>query len=652
MGAPVPASDLPDEHRAVPVEDLPPSVMDPRSNTVGQQLKRVGKALLPSAAGMGTAIGGAEAGGAVAGIPGAIVGGIAGGAAAPSVEAHTQAAISGQPVQEPTAHDVIKSAIINGVFTGVAKLGEVAVGAAKTEDAVRAELAKLPATERTLGKAKQIRTALKDRATSQAAETAKVTAQDIRNRDFWKAHGLNDQQIDEVLKTPDLQKQLAASIEGATKYKGAFQTVLDHQRADFKIRYDAVLGEHGAASVNPAPIAQQFEQLAQGAGQHELTPTFRNFLQRKAKEITGEQEAIDTSKYGTTRNASGAAAIRVSPAQLKALNAKLSGEAVEEGGKTVKDINGLRSLRTELRENLPASATNLDKQAANQLNQKLTQEIDSKLTEAGAKPEQIAGMHALDEEYGRFQDTIKKLDPRSGKFGNQIANLLFDKEAKNPEQALNFMSMAKAAEQANPGSVMPQLREALTNKLLAEGRSSAGPMDELKLLRKLQDQWGGDKASRAIMGEMFGKDDPLADPATFARVVEAPESSEPLKLAARNPQAVRSILSSPYFQGAIAYNMIAMAAGQKGGSPIGHLFNPKSPEDFAEALIGMGLGSVGIGLAIRTGRPALSRALVSMVNSPTAPAVTRYMTEFLGSGAASMSTGPTLPTPAETAAGR
>src|ERR1700733_9708460 len=130
MGAPVPVADLPDEHKFVPKEDIPGSVFD--NPSAGTSLKRIGKAIAAPVAGMATAVGGAEAGGAVGGIPGAIAGGVIGGAAQPFVENATQSAVSGQHYQNPSAGDVAKSAIINGIFSGVGKLGEAAVKWGKT----------------------------------------------------------------------------------------------------------------------------------------------------------------------------------------------------------------------------------------------------------------------------------------------------------------------------------------------------------------------------------------------------------------------------------------------------------------------------------------------------------------------------------------
>jgi hypothetical protein len=648
MGAPVPVADLPDEHKFVPHEDVPGSVFD--NPTAGERLKRIGKAIAAPAAGMATAVGGAEVGGAVGGIPGAIAGGVIGGAAQPFVEAGTQHAVTGQPYQGPSAGDVAKSAIINGIFTGVGKLGEAAVKFGKTEDAVRNELTKLPAAERTMGKVKQIREALKMQASGAAAETAKATAQDLRNRDFWKAHGLDDHQIDSVMENPTLRDQLAQSIEAGGRYKQAFQSTLDATRQDFHNRYQPLLPD---VPVESKTLGEQMVSMAQGAD----SPKLKKWLTEEGQKLStgpdplqglipadelatmtpkqrqGYLDALGKGKSGADRLSS------------KATNRPQAAPVAEPA--ITRTPEQLQGVRTDLRKQLSGNASNTDLRIRGQIHDQLTKALQEPMS-----PEQRGAFNGLDAEYGRFQDVIDKLDPRSEKYGQQVANALFDPMVKDPEMATNFIRMAEEADKVHgSSSIMGNLREAFLSKALERTHVPGQPFEELKALRKLQDQWGGNKASRVVMGEMFGKDSPLADPATFTKVVEAANDPAPLKLASKNPQVIRSILSSPYFQGAIAYNMIAMAAGNKGGSPIMGIMNPKSPEQFAEALVGLGLGSVGIGLAIRTGNASLSRALVKTINNPSAPNVARYLTEFLGSGASAMATGSHMPTPEETAAG-
>ena len=465
--------------------DLPGSVFD--KPTAGQRLKRIGKAVAPFVAGTALPIAASALVGPEAALPVKVGAQALAGAAQPYVEAGVNKLTGGSP-QAPTLRTVVTSAAFNA---GLSALGESLTPGKASK--VAGQIKGLPEEAQTVGNVKQA----------------------MRNRDFWIKSGASPEQADRIVTMPetDLEALTKQNVKAGQDFKGAFQSVLDHQRAEFKTRYDAVLGEAGKAPGDPLPIGQAFENAAQGAGQHELSPAFRGFLQRKGLEITHAGESGGPSVGGTP---------------WKQLPQKLKDQIIAAGG--AKDIqspggspNELRQLRTELRENVPSNATNLDKQTANQLNEMLTKEIDSRMTAAGAQPEQIAAMHSLDEEYGRFQDTIKKLDPRSGTFGSQISDLLFDKQMKNPEQAVNFIRMAQAAEQANPGEVMPQLQSSMMDHILSETKQQAQgrPVEEMRLIQNLQKQWGGDRNASAVMGAVFGKDSPMANLTTASKVLGA-----------------------------------------------------------------------------------------------------------------------------------
>jgi hypothetical protein len=325
----------------------------------------------------------------------------------------------------------------------------------------------------------------------------------------------------------------------------------------------------------------------------------------------------------------------------------MSGEVIDEAGKQIKDINGLRSFRTELRENLPAGATNLDKQAYNQLNTQLTQEIDSKLAESGAKPEQIAAMHSLDEEYGRFQDTIKKLDPRSGKFGSQISDLLFDKQLSNPEQAVNFVRMAQAAEQAHPGEVMPQLRASFMDHVLSETKQQAQgrPVEEMRLIQNLQKQWGGDKNARAVMGAVFGADSPMANMTTASKVLGS--LANPDAVAAKGAHTVLSDLA----KGVTSHNFIvrlalfygtyrAIAGGT--GSPWKDLGDP---EKMIPPLMAMMVGGKMADFALGAADTQIQKAYVDFLLNPNSKSLSN-VTSVLGGIGGAASGRPELNAPA------
>lgn len=597
--------------------------------TVGQRLKQIGKAVGPSAAAMSTAMAGGETGAAVGstfGPVGTVVGSVAGaaigGAAAPFVQRQGEAAVSGQPYQPPTSKEVIKSAVLNAGLTGLGEAGAKATRWASTEDEVRAELGKLPKAQQTVGNIKKIRQAIADRATGQAAEAAKISDQDLRNRDFWKAHGLNDKQIDAVLKQPDLQQQLARSIEQADRVKGAFQATIDTGRESFKQRYDAILPKE--AKVDMAGIGAQMEALASGSTQHELSPGFRAYLQRKGLEFTKAGE--------TTGPSVGGVPWKQLPDSLKK---KIQEQGAAQGIQTPTSelsIPQVRDFRTELREQLPASATNLDRQVAKQLNDQITQAYEAHLT-----PEQKGALGALDQEYGRFQEMIKSLDPRSEKFGQQVVKALFDPMTKDTGAAMNFIRLAQEADKATPG-VMENVRGAFMDKALKEARAPGQPMDELKALRKLQDTWSGDKETRAVMGAMFGKDSPLANPATFTHVVEAASDSQALSLKVQQSGG-HNILKSPYFQGVITYGAWAaiLGASTKGGI-FGAITGSQGPEKQAMAITAMLAGPPMINWIARSGNGPAQRAMVGFLTNPGSDTAVKYAGEITGALTGALST--------------
>jgi hypothetical protein len=615
-----------------------PSVFE----TTPQKLKRIGKGLASFVAGTAVPIAIGAAAGALVGpevsepvAAGTRLAGQAiGGALTPYAEYVTQR-LMGEHPDMPTLKDAAKSAAWNTAFAALGEVGGKVTSSVQTEESVRAELEKLPAAERTTAKIKQIRQALETRTQEQAAETAKVTAQDFRNRDFWKAQGLKDEQIDAVIKSPELQEELQRSIEQAAKVKTAFQDVVDNTRQSFNDRYTALLGPHAGTTVDSVPIGKQFEALAQGTGQHELTPTFRGFLQRKGLELS---RPTDFPVNGP--EISGKPWRQLTPEMQRKYIAQgvLGPEAkasLEKGSSL--SIQDLRDLRTELRENLPSTATNLDKKAYQQITQQITDLEQKTLTSAGATPEQIGGLRALDDEYGRFAETVRSLDPRSEKFGTQVANALFNPMAKDSGVAMNFIKLAQETDAAKPGT-MEALRGAFMDRAITEAHVPDQPMQELKLLRKLQDRWGGDKESRAVMGAMFGKDSPLADPAQFTKVVEAGANPEPLILKAQQNWG-RNIMHSPYFQGMIMYGawtgMLGVAS--KGGI-FTALTGQKGAEAQALAVTAMLAGPPMINWVARSGNSPLQRAMVSYLTNPSAPNAVRFAGEIGGATAGALST--------------
>jgi hypothetical protein len=606
MGAPVPVGDLPDEHRFVSADDLPPSVMNgPDTPTSASELparlKSLGKKAAQFGAGVALPVGAAIATEG-ASLPIQAGAQALAGAAQPFAEAGVSKLMGGNPAM-PGLKDAAKSAAFNA---GLFLIGKIPT--AGKASAVAGQIRALPEEAQTVGNVKQA----------------------MRNRDFWIKGGATPEQADQIVTMPatDLEALTTRNVKAGQDFKGAFQAVLDHQRGDFKARYDAVLGEHGEAKMDAAPIGQQFEQFGKGDGQHELTPTFRGFLQRKGLELTKAGETAGPSVGGVA---------------WKDLPQKLKDQIKGQGGSQgivpptgEMSVSEMRALRTELRENVPSNPSNLDKQAANQLNTQLTQTIDAKLAESGAKPEQIAAMHSLDEEYGRFQDTIRKLDPRSGKFGSQIADLLFDKQLKNPEQAVNFVRMAQAAETANPGEVMPQLRTALREKILAETKQQAQgrPVEEMRLIQNMQKQWGGDKNAQAVMGAVFGADSPMANMTTASRVLGT----------LANPDAAASKASTSILgdltKGVMSHNMLlklAMAYGTYRavaggtGSPWKDLSDPAK---MIPPLMAIFLGGKMADFALGAADTQIQKTYVNFLLEPNAKTVSNFANVLGGSSGA------------------
>jgi hypothetical protein len=290
-----------------------------------------------------------------------------------------------------------------------------------------------------------------------------------------------------------------------------------------------------------------------------------------------------------------------------------------------------QTLRTELRENIPSNPTNLDKKVANELNQKLTDTIHESM-----KPEQRAAFDALDAEYGRFQDTIKKLDPRSGKFGSQISDLLFDKQLSNPEQAVNFVRMAQAAEQAHPGEVMPQLRASFMDHVLSETKQAAQgrPVEEMRLIQNLQKQWGGDKNARAVMGAVFGADSPMANMTTASKVLGS--LANPDAVAAKGAHTVLSDLA----KGVTSHNFIvrlalfygtyrAIAGGT--GSPWKDLGDP---EKMIPPLMAMMVGGKMADFALGAADTQIQKAYVDFLLNPNSKSLSNVTSVLGGIGGA------------------
>lgn len=609
--------------------DMPGSVFD--NPSLGQRVKRVVPALERVGASAYPAVAGAEAGsmmgselGPLGTIAGAAIGGGIGGALGPGTESAVESAQTGEPYRAPTTKEELGSALWNAAFSGGGTLLSEAAKTAQAGPEVTSELENLPKAQQTVKNIKAIKTAIADREAGATAEAAKTTEQDFRNRDFWKNLGLNDQQIDAAVTLPtDAQQALMQSVDSAQQTKNAFQSVVDNSRADFKTRYNEILGPHSKIKVNAVPIGQQFQDLAQGTGQHEITPSFRAFLQRKGLELTKAGDATGPSVGGVPW--------KHLPEHMQKM---LQEQGVAQGIKVPSSdlsIPELRDLRTELRENVPASATNLDKQYAKQLSDRISNDITDALKKGGASPVQIENLKALDQEYGRYQDTLQTFDPRSEKFGTEVGNALFSPMVRNQGSALNLIHLAEKAEAARPGEVMPQLKAAFLDRAMAETRVPGQPFEELKALRKLQETWGGDKELRTVMGAMFGKDSVLADPTQFTKVVEAAEDNKPLVLKlAKEPGWGRSALSSPYIQGMAVYGALSAATGGRQSGLWRAITGESGPANQAMAVASILFGPKLLRWTLSSGSGPAQRAMVAAITNPTVPNAVKFASELTG----------------------
>jgi hypothetical protein len=581
MAAPadfIPDGAKPEDFKADPPTG--PSIFE----TTGQKLKRIGKAIAPSAAAMGSAITGSEVGGALGGPVGAVAGAAVGGAAAPFAARGTQALVTGEPYQGPSTREVVKSAVTNAAWTGVfAGLNSYLAGSAKE---VAPEIESLPAEMKT---------------------HAAVT-QAMQNRDFWQRMGLDDQQITETLSTPGALQQAADDLLKANRTKQAFQTMLDANREDFNTRYTAAGTVEGKnvwqTPVDARPIGESFEKFGQGGeGQHELTPSFRGFLQRKGLELTQAGESGGPSVGGVP---------------WKQLPEKLREQIRAQGGApdtSQLNIEDLRDLRTELRENVPTGATNLDKQAAAQLNQQITTLYEDELRKAGTSSEQVGAIRAIDEDYARWSRAVKTLDPRSTRFGDEAADKLFSPMFRKPDQAVELIKYAQKAEDMRPGEVMPQFKSAFLDRAIQDVKtvSKGDPLKEAKAIGDLARKWGGDKNTRVVLKSLFG-DSPMSNPDTMRAVVGSLSNPD---IAKAKMGGVFANIKPPAWlvRLGVAYSLYSALTG----SPTGPWTDMhKNPARFAVGMTGMIMGTAFGGRILTYGETGLQNAYVNFVINPNA----------------------------------
>lgn len=578
----------------------PPSAMDPHPLKSG--LRRVGKAIadidpsnpanVPTTAkfAVGTAIplaAGAAAGFALgpeaspeaAAITRTAAQGLAG-ALVPYAE-YATGKVMGEKLVPPTVRDAFHSAAFNA---GVAGLGEVIGGASGTAAAVKPEMERAPKTVAQFNQA-------------------------VRDRGFWEKVGLNKDQIDSVLAMPtDEQAMVARQIQAGSEYKQAFTNVMQDVRGNFNKRYEAVGGEHWDAPVPGKPIADIFGNAPQLAKGQPLSPGFGKWLEQKAREVQQglPREYIDSDDP-----------------DLQA-RLKLFGRS----GKDQVTPRELQQMRTELDRHVPRNASNTDKQVAAQVREQLTTQLTDGLKAAGATPEQVGALGGIDQDYARFQDIRRTFDPRDEKYGQNVANALFDPMVTNSGAAGELIGMAKTADKAFPGT-MDKLREALSMKTLQESSKGATPLDQMEILRTMQNKWG-DSGSRAVLAGLYGPKSPMADPVTFSKVLATPVDMRDMS---RIAQWGQRSANAPYILRAMAL------AGVAGGSIYSAYQHPERIPEILGALAGLAVGSKLLGKLDLAGQKAY-------VNFKLNPTPESFQT-FMRTSGAMIGAGTSMPAKAE-----
>lgn len=534
-----------------------------------------------------------------------------GGALTPYAQYFASKAMGEHP-EWPTFKDAAKSAVFNAALHAVGEGGTAAKAGSAAP--VADEIKGLP---------------------REAQTPANIKAA-VTNRDFWKKMGVPEGQIDAIKNDPAMLQ----SAEAGTRYKDAFQTVLTDQRAKFQTRYaDAYKGMEDTP-IAMQPTADAIKGVMEHLGeQRQLNPGLQKFFDAKMKEF--QPTAADP--YAQTKDIlrqMGTKDAKIAGYSTKALD-QLKTQFEQQGlikpasaATSNLPAHGVRDFITELHNHLPKGASQIDKMAVNQVEQAAEGSFDKGLTDAGAKPEQLAAFDAIRKNYRQFMNTTRELDPRAKDFGTDVANELWDSAKQNPGNAIHFLDMAKAAEVVRPNEVMPQLRESFLNKLMTESKvSSQGrPFEEMKAVQTLQNQWG-EKLPTVLSG-VFGKDSPIADPTKLATVLG--KLSAPDATAAEASKGVLGSLagnlggtSKMLLRLGVAYGAYRAIAGGK-GSPWQDLSKPS----FIPSMIALMLGTKVATFALTSADTAMQHAYVDFLLNPNAKSLTNVTSVLGGMGGA------------------
>lgn len=551
---------------------------------------------------------------------------VAGGLLSPYAEYVASKASGGNP-ELPDVKSAIRSGIINGLFEASAVKspaigGEVRATAGETArlgTQVSTEMSQLPEELRT---PENIRAAAK-------------------NRDVLKKLGMNDQQISEALKDPaGTAEALQRSVDQGRAITDNFNRTVQAERGQFQQRFDAGYGAQKTATAPVDDLAKGFQDIAQGGGEHELTPAYKSFLQRKAKELIPdplagkfppEQLATLTpqQRANLTKSVSG---MQESPAAKVSYGAEAP-KAAAPPPMNKMSVEDLAKLRTEMRENVPANPTNLDKKAAAAIDAQITQKWRQTLSAAGANNEQIGRLEGTYQDYGDFQKTISGLHPGNKDFGEQTADAFFNTAKQNPTLALSFVRMAQDA------GTLPEFRESFMKQITQTMRGEAGgPINQRKALQTLQSAWRSTDDGKAVLTSVFGKNSPMADPVEFSKIVGSADNPEALKTAR---SSVSQFIRSPTMIARLAtfYATYSLIVGS-GSSPWTDM--RKDPERAMTGLVGAMLTLGGINKVMSHLDPAAQRVYGNWVTNRD-PAALEKLIRMSGRTATAIASQPTEP---------
>ena len=503
-----------------------------------------------------------------------------GGAAAPYVEAGTKKAL-GEPATMPTWKTALKAGAMNMAFEGMALKNS-----GKLADAA-ADLSKLPAKQQTLTELRQ----------------------QVRNTDFLKGLGLDDKQIAEAREDPEGTAQaLYKSHTQGRAVADTFNKTIAGERDRFHQRFDAAYGAQKTASAPVTDIAQSFQQAGQGAGQHELTPSFSSWLERKGKELQG----IDLSQVPDPLAPRQAGVPQKMLDPNNPIHAKRIAEMQKQGvipsaPNKPFSVEDMAALRTELHENIPANPTPLDRKAALALDSQITAKWEDTLRKAGASEEQIGRLKGTYQDWGNFQQTVKGLRPGSKDFGEQTADAFFKTAKQNPTLALNFAKMAEDS------GTMPEFRESFIKQLTQEMRGAqGGPVEEMRAVQKLRSEWGTTDDGKAVLSSVFGKDSPLSNDVEMSKFLGSLDNPKTQDALARSARTMGNI----GFSGRQAVFLLAT------GGSLYRLQN--HPDEWPQVVAALGGLAVAPALMARLSGTG-QRAMIKMLATPSAEAVNGFL---------------------------